>query len=183
MKRKGRKPKLTESLIVQAEKLLVNGNFTNFVCEALGINRTTWYRWFNDGQAIAEGRTEDISLDYTPEMENLLYNFYNTVKKAEATGQVELVGLIQQQAKSGTWQAAAWILERKWRNYWGKDIPQTQDGESDLDKFLKQVEEVAENADEDYEEQEDLLDKQEEEPVEQNMIIENLMKDIQREEE
>ena len=39
--------------------------------------------------------------------------FYDRVSEAEARGEEELVGIIRKAAHVGTWQAAAWLLERR----------------------------------------------------------------------
>jgi transposase len=40
--------------------------------------------------------------------------FYARLQKAAAAGACEVLGIIQAAARSGTWQAAAWILERRY---------------------------------------------------------------------
>lgn len=40
--------------------------------------------------------------------------FLARLQKAEAAGAVEVLRVIETAAKSGTWQAAAWILERRY---------------------------------------------------------------------
>lgn len=156
MKRRGRKGKLTESLIVQAEKLVLRGNFDITVCQALGITTQSWYRWLSDGEAILENKP--TSIEYTPEFEKLLCDFYYTIKKAQGQAEAELLGCIEKEARLGTWQAAAWILERKYRNRWAKEITVSQDGEQALDKFLNGVEDVADDADQEYGDYQDPLE-------------------------
>lgn len=160
MKRKGRSPKLSEQLIVQAEKMVLRGNFDITVCSALGITGTTWYRWLSDGEAILNN--EQPSISYTPEMQKLLCDFYYTIKKAQGQSEVELLGYIEKEAKLGTWQAAAWILERKYRTRWAKEVKVTEEGEQALDKFLAGVDDLAEEADEQYGDYHDPLEEMEE---------------------
>ena len=40
--------------------------------------------------------------------------FYARLQKAEASGAVAVLNIIQNAAREGTWQAAAWILERRY---------------------------------------------------------------------
>lgn len=40
--------------------------------------------------------------------------FLARLEKAEASGAVAVLGIIQAAAREGTWQAAAWILERRY---------------------------------------------------------------------
>jgi hypothetical protein len=44
-------------------------------------------------------------------------NFARRIKKAEVSGKMKLLVKI---GKSSAWQAAAWMLERKWPSEWGR---------------------------------------------------------------
>lgn len=166
MRRRGTKPKLSHSLIAKAEKLAKKGHFDITICQALGVTGTTWYRWLADGERVL--LKEKTSVKYTPETEKLLCDFYYTIKKAQAEAEVELLGYIEKEAKLGTWQAAAWVLERKYRNRWGKEVQQGGDGDAALDRFLDGVDDIADEADEEYGEYVDPLEKQAEKEVKES---------------
>lgn len=100
-----RKSKLTRELIEQAAKLIEEGNYQSHVAQALGIHEDTWYRWMREGAQTKNG---------------LKRRFYEAVKKAEARAIARNVALIQKAAQEGNWQAAAWWLERKFPDEWGK---------------------------------------------------------------
>jgi hypothetical protein len=49
-----------------------------------------------------------------------LLNFLNVVEKARADAVIRNVGIIQQAAQDGSWQASAWYLERTNPRKWGR---------------------------------------------------------------
>jgi len=100
----GRKSKLNDKLVQHAYDLIRAGNYQRHVAQALGIAEETWYRWLREGERAKSG---------------LKRQFYEVVKKAEAEAVARNVALIQKAAQD-TWQAAAWWLERKCPEEWGK---------------------------------------------------------------
>jgi len=112
-----RKSKLTKELIEQAYKLVAAGNYHKDVYPILGVDESTWYRWLSDGEKAKSGIKKEFS---------------ETIKKAEKVAIARNVGVIQQAAKEGNWQAAAWWLERKYFEDWGRkdkvDLSADKDG-------------------------------------------------------
>ena len=112
-----RKRKLTKELIKEAYKLVAAGNYDKDVYPILGIDKSTWYRWLSEGETAKSG---------------LKREFYDTVKKAEKEAIARNVALIQKAAQEGNWQAAAWWLERKYFEDWGRkdkvDLSADKDG-------------------------------------------------------
>lgn len=112
-----RKSKLTKELIKEAYKLVSAGNYIKDIPPVLGIDDSTWFRWLSEGEKAKSG---------------LKREFYETVKKAEKDAIVRNVALIQRAAQEGNWQAAAWWLERKYFEDWGRkdkvDLSADKDG-------------------------------------------------------
>lgn len=112
-----RKRKLTKELIKEAYKLVAAGNYDKDVYPILGIDKSTWYRWLSEGETAKSGLKKE---------------FYDTVKKAEKDAIARNVALIQRAAQEGNWQAAAWWLERKYFEDWGRkdkvDLSADKDG-------------------------------------------------------
>lgn len=112
-----RKRKLTKELIKETYKLVAAGNYDKDVYPILGIDKSTWYRWLSEGETAKSGLKKE---------------FYDTVKKAEKDAIVRNVALIQRAAQEGNWQAAAWWLERKYFEDWGRkdkvDLSADKDG-------------------------------------------------------
>lgn len=96
-------PELTE-LIVLAIRA---GNYSKVAAEMAGIGETTFYRWLELG--AKEGAKKEFR------------EFRESIKRAEAEAEVRSVALIRQAADGGTWQAAAWYLERKHGDRWGRN--------------------------------------------------------------
>lgn len=97
--------KLTPELIGKIARDVGEGNYINTVCQAYGISKTTYYDWRKKGQA---GRSK------------LHKEFYEATEKAVALSEQRYVGVIKDAARDGTWTAAAWWLERRYPERWGK---------------------------------------------------------------
>lgn len=112
-----RKSKLNKELIAKAYELVAEGNYIKDIPPILGIDDSTWFRWLNEGEKAKSG---------------LKREFYETVKKAEKDAVARNVALIQRAAQEGNWQAAAWWLERKYFEDWGRkdkvDLSADKDG-------------------------------------------------------
>ena len=98
-----RRTKLTPETKEDIVKALRAGNSRRDSALYAGISETTFYSW------MARGR----------EGEPLYSEFLEAVEKAEAQSVVRNVAIIQRAAEE-TWQAAAWWLERKRPDDWGR---------------------------------------------------------------
>lgn len=99
--------KLTEqrtSIIVEA---IAGACPKYFACQKAGIDYATFKRWMSRGKREAD----DLKSAYRA--------FRAAVKSAEAECVSRNAELIQHAATSGTWQAAAWTLERLHPQYFG----------------------------------------------------------------
>ena len=99
----GRKTKLTaerQKLITDA---LRGGNTRTASVGYGNIDYKTFLNWLRRGEDEEEG---------------IYVQFLQAVKKAEADAEVRNVALIQRAANDGTWQAAAWWLERRRPDRW-----------------------------------------------------------------
>lgn len=110
-KRKGARPKLLDP---DRQKNLIAAIRAGATHEAAaahaGIGSTTFYRWMD------RGRTEDerILNGEKPLPEEAPYReIWESVQKAQADAEIRNIAVIQNAASTGTWQAAAWWLERR----------------------------------------------------------------------
>lgn len=87
-----------------------------------GIGERTFYEW------MASGRKNE-----TPETAA----FYAAVKKAQADAVAANVMLVQIAAREGTWQAAAWWLERRHPDQYGSDRKRVKELERLLAEIIK----------------------------------------------
>ena len=88
----------TQSRVCEAIRL---GATRELAAAAAGISASTLYRWLaDDGDRYLE--------------------FSDALKAAEAEGALDALRCIQAAAGSGKWQAAAWLLERRHPNGYGR---------------------------------------------------------------
>ena len=106
----GRQSKLTQERQDRMCEALRAGNTRAASADYAGIGTSTLYRWLDRGQTEEEG---------------IYREFRDAVKKAEADAEVRNVALIQRAANNGTWQAAAWWLERRRPGRWALRSPES----------------------------------------------------------
>lgn len=99
--------------LIMALKL---GDFVEEACAYAPITQDTYYRWIREGKAIQDKviAGEDLTVE-----EKQIAEISEALKEAEMAGQHAALAVIREAAKNGTWQAAAWFLERrnkKWSN-------------------------------------------------------------------
>lgn len=111
----GRKGKLTPELHEQLVKVLRSGCTFEAAAEAVGISRRSLQVWLQKGED-AEARREDGEKVAAHEVRYIA--LAEDVRKARAEAEVRAVATIQRAAQDGTWQAAAWYLERAFPERW-----------------------------------------------------------------
>jgi len=120
----GRKTKLTPAIQAKMLQMIRQGIAGERAAEACGLNASTFYVWLNRGEAAKSG---------------MFHEFFKAVKKADAEAEVLIIGRIQLAAQSGTWTAAAWIAERKWRERWGRHLKMDIDYSGLSDEQLERL--------------------------------------------
>ncbi len=120
MAKTGRKSLLTEELTKKIEGYAALGVPDKAIYEAVGIGHDTFYRWIKQNSEFAK-----------------------RLNKARSLGQAKLVKLIWD-AVPKTWQAAAWLLERRWPNEYGKKETLRHEG-SKIISFAEGLKEVDEH--------------------------------------
>lgn len=105
----GRRSKLTPERKQKLVDALKGGNYRQTAALYAGIGVSTFYRWLEIGEADLERDKQ------SPERELL-----EAVKEAEAQAEIAAIALISRAAADGSWQAAAWRLERKYPDRWGR---------------------------------------------------------------
>jgi len=122
------KPKLNKKIQDHICEVLKDGNYIITACEASGISKNAFFMWMNKGEKATEGIYKD---------------FYDSVKKAQADSETFLLKTIKVKSLE-QWQAAAWMLERKFPERWGrreyvKVIDDTPSPESSKVQSLKEA--------------------------------------------
>ena len=117
MPRPGRKRiTLEDPRVDRLLNALKAGHFVEEACKYAPISEQTYYRWLREGAAL-DARA-DAGETLTPE-EQGIRQLCEAIKAAEVSGQNAALDLIRKAIDAGTWQAAAWFLERrnkKWSN-------------------------------------------------------------------
>ncbi len=98
---------LTAERIVQAVK---TGAPWYMAAAAGGVSKATLMAW----KAKARNGEQPFA------------DFLDRLQRAEAEGAVAVLGIIQDAAHKGTWQAAAWILERRYPKQFALRKPEPQ---------------------------------------------------------
>jgi hypothetical protein len=121
----GRPTVLTEAKMTEMVALLEQGNYARTALRTIGISETTYFEWMRKGraaaaydQAVAEGVEPEISAA-DRERWGCYAEFEEAVEKAKARAEADLLASIRSASQPlpgvpgpGSWQAAAWILER-----------------------------------------------------------------------
>lgn len=137
MAQKGRKPKTIDDpkvkLLLQA---LQAGNYVETACAYAGLAVSTVYLWLDRGnrekQRIAQGEKPDPK-------EATYLEISEAIEKARANAVVANVAVIQQAARAGTWQAAAWWLERSMPQQFGRRIQAEVTGKISVDDLERRM--------------------------------------------
>jgi len=101
----GRPSKLTDILVKEICEYIATGNTFERACRLSNISESIFYDWKAKGEKEKQGKYLD---------------FLEAVKKAGEEFKQTNIDIIQQAAKDGTWQAAAWLLERKHPEEFGR---------------------------------------------------------------
>ncbi len=119
----GRPSKLTKETAERILSFVRLGSYVETAAAAAGISKQTFYDWLKQAAAL-RARIERAKANGEPAQEltaheRRLMAFPDAVEKAAAEGELGDIATIKQ-ASSNNWQAAAWRLERKSPDRWGR---------------------------------------------------------------
>jgi transposase-like protein len=118
MPRTGRPDKLTPKMKEDLLKMIVTGNYIETAAAFVGIAQQTLREWIRRGEREAHRLISDP--DAMPiKSEEKYLDITQAIKQAQAESEVRDVVLIGRAAQD-QWQAAAWRLERRYPDRWGK---------------------------------------------------------------
>lgn len=99
-------PTLTDELIETIAQAIRVGAYVETAVALAGVSKDSFYRWLRQAES-------DESNDMTIKLSD-------AVKKALAESEKRDLDVIDKAAQEGEWTAAAWRLERKFPNKWGR---------------------------------------------------------------
>ena len=84
---------------------VAQGHTREVAAQACGIVSTTLYRWMKRGERQPDGPYGE---------------FCRALKRADLEAELACLRQIQEAAQNGDWRAAAWMLERRYPEKWGR---------------------------------------------------------------
>jgi hypothetical protein len=118
----GRPTLLTEELRDKICNFVRIGSYIETAVAACGVSKDTFYTWLKDANHLhtlnRKALEKGEAFDPTDE-EIALMDFADALEKAVAESELQDVATIRR-ASEDNWQAAAWRLERKFPQKWGR---------------------------------------------------------------
>ncbi len=113
---------------------LRQGHSVETCCNRAGITKKTFYKWHEEARA---GKSEAH------------INFSRRVDESVADFEMGLINSIVATGKAGTWQALAWVLERRRPETWSRQdhLKVTQQVDGQVDNIMKEAEKFMDPAD------------------------------------
>lgn len=118
MAKTGRPTKLTSEIQNKIVTAIRAGNYIETAAAYAGISKNTLYDWLKRGAREKE-RLERNPRARIKKSEAPYVEFSDAVEKAMAEAEIRDVAIIAKAAEEN-WQAAAWRLERKYPERWGR---------------------------------------------------------------
>lgn len=117
--KKGRRTSLNPEVQERIVEALKSGCYVEEAVTYVGISVATVYNWMDRGRK--ERNRLQAFPDSEPDTTEVVFlEFLEAVEKARAASQIRAIAQIQKAASDGTWQAAAWYLERSAPKRWGR---------------------------------------------------------------
>ena len=139
--KRGRPTKLDERTQEKIISAIKAGNYIETAAAYAGISKNTLYEWLKRGEREKQ-RVEKSNKAKIKKSEEIYVIFTDAVEKALAEAEMRDVLIIGKAAEK-EWQAAAWRLERKFPDRWGRKL----NVESKQELILPRVEIIYERTD------------------------------------
>lgn len=116
-KKPGRPTLLDEDKMERIANALRVGCYIDDAALAAGISTRTYHNWMERGRTERDRIAAGLKADPN---EDPFVQFLHTIERAQAEAAVHHLQNIATHAADGSWQASAWILERKFPRKWGR---------------------------------------------------------------
>jgi len=110
--------KISKEKINQIVEAVRAGNFIETAAAFAGLSKQTLYNWLKEGMRERDRRENGEEPDRTKDM---YVKFSIDIEQAMAEAEMRDVEIITKAAEQ-QWQAAAWRLERKYPDRWGRKV-------------------------------------------------------------
>lgn len=107
----GRPNKLTQETIKKLEQAIALGATYEDACRYAGINYETFRRWMRRGEQAKSGEYRE---------------FHERIRDAESRATIGWLAKIEAAANNGSWKAAAWKLERRYPDRYGRSVQRVE---------------------------------------------------------
>ena len=124
----GRPTKLSPDVTEKICSGIRSGLYLHSAAELAGVHISTVNRW------MAAANSEDAEGPHAA--------FRAAVKKAESETQVATLDIIRQAAAKGNWTAAAWYLERRHPELWGRHGRDAREADQEPQEAAQNAEQV-----------------------------------------
>lgn len=111
--------KLTETLIERFADAIKDGHSVNAACGICKVNRRTYSRWREIALRVISLAGDSDEVEPADEYQQLCLKFLEATEEAHATISHEALCVIKEKWKE-SWQAAAWFLERRYPQDYGR---------------------------------------------------------------
>ena len=138
-------PNLDDPKIQALLQALTTGHYVERATKMAGISLTSFYRWLDEGKQ----ERENVENGNPPSERGQAYlEIAEAIQKAREAAAHRAMLTIQKAAQEGTWQAAAWYLERTDREHYGRytQVAGSDGGAvklavsvDDMEKLLKEI--------------------------------------------
>lgn len=113
----GRPTSLTPEVEDRIVTAIRGGSYIDDAASFAGVSDRTVYNWLARGK---DALYQQESGQDIPDSEHLYLQFLQSVQRARSEAVLRNLALIQTAAQNGSWQAAAWYLERTNPRKWGR---------------------------------------------------------------
>ena len=113
--------KFNDTVCCKIIEALEKGDSIDGACGYAGIDRSTFYAWYNEGATKKSGKKKQ---------------FHDNVDKAKSAATDFYENVIYEAAKNGKWQAGAWWLERRRADLYNKPDKVMVNPKQDLSEFV-----------------------------------------------
>lgn len=108
---RGRPTKFTEGTRKKILNGIAMGATYELAAQYGGVAYNTFNEWMKKGEAEEDGEYRD---------------FYEAIKQAEGKAAVGWLAKIEKAASDGSWQAAAWKIERRYPKEYGRTVQEQE---------------------------------------------------------